>query len=407
MNPGKNGWEESDQYVPVPPSKTPRHLHWWIGLALCILVLAGFALQTLWSSPRSTTTGTPASQSQSPEQELAQTPPIARLKDLINHQKAESPNPAVKPKPHSVEEIAASRLQRLEAEKQQAVVASSHMLAINRTLVAAISPPTISSPRPNLLPGGVSPVPAGLADSRSVLPVSQPGGAPLSSGVAGQVKGWMAQTQPAPENTAPRPRNLTPLTPTNPVSNRMVFEGSLIPAVLLTQITSDLPGMITAQVTEDVYDSLYGSFLAIPKGSRLIGEYASHVVTGQERIMASFHRLILPHGQSFNLDAMQSADPVGQSGMQDEVDNRFWKRLGGQFMTAGIARILTPSGGGITILGGSGNTLGLDAAGQILVDTTRTGFQNNASLGPVIVIKKGYPFVIMVNQDMDFASVIP
>ena len=120
--------------------------------------------------------------------------------------------------------------------------------------------------------------------------------------------------------------------------------------------------------------------------------------------MAMFHRLILPSGESFNLDDMQAADRAGQSGMKDEVDNRFWTRLGGQFMTAGLARIISPPEGGVTILGGAGNSLAGDAAGQILVNTAAVGFAGNAALGPVIVIKRGYPFVIMVNRDMDFST---
>jgi len=205
------------------------------------------------------------------------------------------------------------------------------------------------------------------------------------------------------EASARAARATIPLTPIKPASARQVLEGALIPAVLLTQISSDLPGMITAQVTEDVYDSIRGHFLAIPKGSRVIGEYGSHVVGGQERIMASFHRLILPSGESFILDTPQAADVGGQAGMRDEVDDRFWKRLGGQFMTAGLARVVQAPQGGVTILGGTGNTLAGDAAGQILVDTARVGFQGNAALGPIIVIKRGYPFVILVNHDMDFS----
>ena len=210
----------------------------------------------------------------------------------------------------------------------------------------------------------------------------------------------------APDSVAPaKPaRAQTPIVPVKPSSQRQVLEGSLIPAVLLTQVNSDLPGMLTAQVTEDVYDSIHGNFLAIPKGSRVIGEYNTRVMPGQERIMAMFHRLILPGGESFNLDDMQAADRAGQSGMKDEVDNRFWTRLGGQFMTAGLARIISPPEGGVTLLGGAGNSLAGDAAGQILVNTASVGFAGNAVLGPVIVIKRGYPFVIMVNRDMDFST---
>ena len=36
---------------------------------------------------------------------------------------------------------------------------------------------------------------------------------------------------------------------------------------------ADLPGLVTAQVTQNVYDSPTGRILLIPQGSRLIGDY--------------------------------------------------------------------------------------------------------------------------------------
>jgi len=47
----------------------------------------------------------------------------------------------------------------------------------------------------------------------------------------------------------------------------------VIPAALLTGIRSDLPGQVTAQVTDDVYDSPTGKFRLIPQGARLVGQY--------------------------------------------------------------------------------------------------------------------------------------
>ncbi|WP_415207263.1 TrbI/VirB10 family protein [Rudaea sp.] len=58
--------------------------------------------------------------------------------------------------------------------------------------------------------------------------------------------------------------------------------GTLIPAVLLTGINSDLPGMITAQVVQTVYDTVTGERVLIPQGSTLIGEYDSRITYGQE-----------------------------------------------------------------------------------------------------------------------------
>jgi type IV secretory pathway VirB10-like protein len=49
--------------------------------------------------------------------------------------------------------------------------------------------------------------------------------------------------------------------------------GGTVSAALITGLRSDLPGQITAQVTENTFDSLSGRFLLIPQGARLIGVY--------------------------------------------------------------------------------------------------------------------------------------
>ncbi|WP_275431125.1 TrbI/VirB10 family protein, partial [Klebsiella pneumoniae] len=49
--------------------------------------------------------------------------------------------------------------------------------------------------------------------------------------------------------------------------------GSVIPATLITGINSDLPGRITAQVSQSVYDSATGHRLLIPQGAKLFGRY--------------------------------------------------------------------------------------------------------------------------------------
>ncbi len=53
--------------------------------------------------------------------------------------------------------------------------------------------------------------------------------------------------------------------------------GSVIPATLITGINSDLPGRITAQVSQNVYDSATGHRLLIPQGTKLFGRYDSKV----------------------------------------------------------------------------------------------------------------------------------
>jgi hypothetical protein len=56
-----------------------------------------------------------------------------------------------------------------------------------------------------------------------------------------------------------------------PVSPYTLRAGTVIAASLITGLNSDLPGLVTAQVTEHVFDSATGRILLIPQGSRLIG----------------------------------------------------------------------------------------------------------------------------------------
>lgn len=68
-----------------------------------------------------------------------------------------------------------------------------------------------------------------------------------------------------------------------PSSPYVLQAGAVIPAALITGIRSDLPGTISAQVTQNVYDSPTGRTLLVPQGARLIGEYDSEIGAGQSR----------------------------------------------------------------------------------------------------------------------------
>ena len=108
-----------------------------------------------------------------------------------------------------------------------------------------------------------------------------------------------------------------------PASPFVVQAGTIIPAALITGIRSDLPGQITAQVTENVYDSPTGRVRLIPQGARLIGIYDSQVAFGQSRVLLVWTRLIMPNGRSIVLERQPGADTAGYSGLEDEVDNHW------------------------------------------------------------------------------------
>jgi type IV secretion system protein VirB10 len=108
-----------------------------------------------------------------------------------------------------------------------------------------------------------------------------------------------------------------------PASPYVLQAGSIIPAALLTGLRSDLPGLVTAQVTEDVYDTPTGRFLLIPQGARLIGQYDAQISFGQSRALLVWNRLIMPNGRSIVLERQPGADTQGYAGVEDQVDNHW------------------------------------------------------------------------------------
>ena len=194
-------------------------------------------------------------------------------------------------------------------------------------------------------------------------------------------------------------RTVSPDRLANPPSRYVVQAGAVIPAALITGIRSDLPGQVTAQVTENVYDSPTGRFLLIPQGSKLVGLYDSQISFGQDRVLLVWTRLLVPNGQSIVLERQPGADTQGFAGLEDEVDHH-WDRL---IMAAALSTVL----GVGAELGASGNdsaivtalrrgsTDSLNQTGQQLV-------RRNLNIQPTITIRPGFPVRVIVNRDLVF-----
>jgi type IV secretory pathway VirB10-like protein len=185
-----------------------------------------------------------------------------------------------------------------------------------------------------------------------------------------------------------------------PVSPFVVQAGTIIPAALITGIRSDLPGEITAQVTEAVFDSPTGRAKLIPQGARLIGLYDSQAAFGQSRVLLVWTRLIMPNGRSIVLERQPGADTAGFSGLEDEVDNHW----GALFKAALLSTLLgvgselgTTSGTGsnsdvITALR-RGSSDSLNQTGQKIV-------QRNLNIQPTLTVRPGFPVRVIVNRDL-------
>jgi type IV secretion system protein VirB10 len=185
-----------------------------------------------------------------------------------------------------------------------------------------------------------------------------------------------------------------------PASSYVVQAGSVIPASLITGIRADLPGQITAQVTENVYDSPTGRYLLIPQGARLIGVYDSQVAFGQSRVLLVWTRLIMPNGRSIVLERQPGADTAGNAGLEDGVDNHW----GALFKAALLSTLL-----GVGSELGSGSDA--DNNGDIIRalrrgssdSVSRIGqnvVQRNLNIQPTLTIRPGFPVRVIVNRDL-------
>lgn len=131
-----------------------------------------------------------------------------------------------------------------------------------------------------------------------------------------------------------------------PVSPYELKAGSVIPAVLEMAVNSDLPGLVTARVRENVYASVRDEYLLIPSMSKLVGSYDSRVALGQSRQLLVWNRIIYPDGSELNLAGMPTGDVSGQSGLEADVDNHYLRlfgvTLGMSLVTAGVQLSVPP-----------------------------------------------------------------
>lgn len=187
-----------------------------------------------------------------------------------------------------------------------------------------------------------------------------------------------------------------------PVSPYEVKAGTVIPAVLLTGIHSDLPGQLIAQVREPVYDTATGTYLLIPQGTRILGTYDSAVVHGQNRVLAVWTRLIFPDGTSLRLAGMPGVDLAGYAGFKDRVNNHFGALLGSVVLSSIL-------GIGARLPFGSVEenrffpSLGQEFAEQAASNINRAGqsiVQRQLQQQPTIEIRPGFAINVFVNADL-------
>lgn len=180
--------------------------------------------------------------------------------------------------------------------------------------------------------------------------------------------------------------------------------GTIIPGILVTGISSDLPGEIVGQVSRNVYDSRTQRIPLIPKGSRLIGTYDNQVVAGQGRLLVAWTRLILPDGRSMRLPGLALKDPAGQTGAKDRVDNHWRRVFGGALLLSAISagvQLSQPQQASVLAPPSSGQ-VAAGALGQELSNVALEILRRGMDVAPTITIRAGHPFNVFLNGDLVF-----
>ncbi len=216
----------------------------------------------------------------------------------------------------------------------------------------------------------------------------------------------------------------------------LVAQGTMIRGVLETAVQSDLPGMVRAVVSENVW-SFDGRRILIPAGSRLVGEYKSGLTRGQTRVFVVWTRLLRSDGVSVQLGS-NGTDDLGRAGSAGTVDNHYLERFGAAIMLSlvgGAAQFLSGFGQNYDMTGdgtvitttdpatgvvtqtqtGVGqNQLSLQArqiaaqnVSQTLTNIAQEALKNSINIPPTIHLDQGTRIIVFVRRDLDFSSLYP
>ena len=176
-----------------------------------------------------------------------------------------------------------------------------------------------------------------------------------------------------------------------------ILQGKVIAAILETEISSELPGMIRAVIKENVFSET-GDNILIPKGSRLIGQYNSDIAMEQSRVFIERSRVITPDGIDISL-ASPGTDSMGQTGVTGDINNHTVLKYSQAILTSLISI-------GSQAKANKENHSVKDLYKKNLLENLSTNIQSTVqetmNIKPTITINAGSIVNVFVAKDIDF-----
>lgn len=180
-------------------------------------------------------------------------------------------------------------------------------------------------------------------------------------------------------------------------------KGTAFTCALKTKVVSAASGFIGCQVLRNVFSD-DGRVLLIERGSHMDGEYrATSVRPGTVRIPVLWTRIRTPLGVTVDIDS-PGTGPLGESGIDGFVDNRWVERIGAAMLVSLINDSVQ------LVIQNQANDSGSETI--ILPSTTSSTsklaekvLESTINIPPLIYQNQGGVVGIYVARDVDFSSV--
>lgn len=174
--------------------------------------------------------------------------------------------------------------------------------------------------------------------------------------------------------------------PANPTysapTSTTVTAGTIIPAMLMTGINTDVAGQVVAQIQADVYD-ISGEYVLIPAGSKLIGTYDNKGTGG--RVGVTFTTLQTPDGGAWNVgNSFVAVDGSGYMGIPGKIHHHTANNISNGILKSALTALATVSVDRVTI---DGSTLANISGGEEK---------------PTITVEPGSMFSVYVTNNITF-----
>lgn len=180
-------------------------------------------------------------------------------------------------------------------------------------------------------------------------------------------------------------------------------KGTAFTCALKTKLISAASGFVSCQVQRNVFSD-DGRVLLVERGSHMDGEYRiASVRPGTVRIPVLWTRIRTPLGVTVDIES-PGTGPLGESGVDGYVDNRWPERIGAAMLLSLIddsVKLAIEDRGSA----GTGNTIVLPSTTSSTSKLAEKVLDSTINIPPLIYQNQGGIVGIYVARDVDFSSV--